>query len=606
MPCNEVSMPNEPTLDVAFEEDILELTDIVSATPKKKTDFDDELESLLNDIGVDPDAVKQKFGPAEAPGASKNADAQRPVDPDEELELPELSDLDSLLEQLGAGPIKNSSDTPEAKNSMLADDFDAHPSRETAPASSSRPENTEKTSPEEARQDVYDPDALAGEGLDDLLASLLQDGDTAKSENKNPAQDLMADLGLAAEPAGQDAPPPSPEDDLLAELGIAAKPTVAGPAGQDAPPPSPEDDLLAELGIAAKPPVAEPAGQDAPAPSPEDDLLAELGFAAKPPVAEPAGQDAPPPSPEDDLLAELGIAAKPQGTPPPPLVRKPEESSVLDALENPAFERMEERAEEVKALGMPEADGRNAKESLSPEEDIDDGGIDLNELDSLLDNVLAGAPAPGPLPGEALSLESSVTALAGASGLAEMDARISAISERLDGMAPVGEVFALKRDLEDLKAGAANATGTDAGALNQQAEMLEKLETASEAQALDLFELKRQMAELADEKDGLKAELQASRAENAALAEELAALKIQAAEKVAVESLAAPPEQTGEVEALRERCTDLEARLDLQYGNIEALKLDLADLNANMEKHAAAAAAKVLREEIAALMQAFA
>lgn len=185
---------------------------------------------------------------------------------------------------------------------------------------------------------------------------------------------------------------------------------------------------------------------DNPAASAEPAPVAAPGGAVATPIANQAAGDRtvdpneeldlPPLSDLDALLEELGIQdngspenATPQGAPSP--------GDDLDAVRSP---------------GLASPAGRVAPAPSAPESVAlaDDDGIDLNELDALLDNVLASAPKQHSAPAAAPKPAQAEPAAPAPKAAAPVHTAVPLAD--VDVTALQAEVAALRAELEDLRA----------------------------------------------------------------------------------------------------------------------------------------------------------
>ena len=96
------------------DEDILDLTEVAEpgkkfdGPPEPGMDFGADLDALLDSLGMGDDApvppAVQAAPPTQAAPIADQTPVDHTIDPDEELAMPEMSDIDSLLTELGAIP----------------------------------------------------------------------------------------------------------------------------------------------------------------------------------------------------------------------------------------------------------------------------------------------------------------------------------------------------------------------------------------------------------------------------------------------------------------------------------------------------------------------
>ncbi len=212
-----------------------------------------------------------------------------------------------------------------------------------------------------------------------------------------------------------------------------------------------------------------------------------------------------------------------------------------------------------------------ADASLAEEEEPAplDGGtrydeVDLNELDALLDDMLAAAPVSGPAPAAADSAAAPLPTPAESAGTAVQATSLAALQQELD--VRMREVQALREEL-----------AAQADAMRALRDAAQTLQTEAAAHTEAAQSLRAELASLADEVQALRTELVAGTDATQALQEELAA-------------------RSDEVQILQDQ-------LAAQDKDVRELRDDLALFRDNLDKVAAEAAAKVIREEIAALLQ---
>lgn len=268
--------------------------------------MDADIDALLNSIGDLPDTPEP--APAQAPAAPKataaHHDAQeapsmaakpvsstpsaitgRPVDPDEKLSMPDMTDVDALLGDLGA-PTAADLTSGGSGSSMGDDDIDDLISGldAKAPAAPTAPPAT-PTAPQKPADlvDVADLDAL----LEDMLGS----------GGKAPAPEPQPEPATAA-PAQPTLPPDETDPFEAALAASAAQPSVAPPDE----PPADGDPFEAALAAAAtaaamaEPEPPRPAPKAAPAQPAAD--LPEISPEISPAVSKDAALPDVPTEPE--------------------------------------------------------------------------------------------------------------------------------------------------------------------------------------------------------------------------------------------------------------------------------------------------------------------
>ncbi len=361
------------------------------------------------------------------------------------------------------------------------------------------------------------PDAPAAgnsdPNYDDLDA--LPTKDTASSQSGASEADLLDELLAAPAPSAPESPSAGLDlDELLAEAAAKdGKPSVAAKA--DAPKTKPAmdvDALLAEYAPRAESiPAPEAVAEEAvPAQADLDELLGERA---------PEASLAPPVADLGELLAEHAPKTEPA------LAQEVAAEEALEAVAEDAAPARTESADSAKN---------------------EDAGIDLNELDAMLDDMLAKAPPSGPSPSASEPAPQSEEQIQPA---------------ETPPAAPVPESQAVQEGLDLLQA---------------------EYEALKSAHA----DLAGECSVLKDGQARLESEYAALKDAHESLKDEYAGLN-------------------GEVAALRDAQASFEAALalhkDAVSGEMAVLRAELADLRENMEKYAAASAARVIREEIAAL-----
>lgn len=228
--------------------------------------------------------------------------------------------------------------------------------------------------------------------------------------------------------------------------------------------------------------------------------------------------------------------------------------------------------------------------------------VDLNELDALLDNMLASAPASGPAPAPAAAQTESPS-----NGAAPIEAPAP---DRDTGSGPapesgfqgmVSELAAMRLELDSLKekvdalaweaedgvnvslADVASRLNSQASALSAQAEKLEDLEHSIADQSAQATEKAAPTSEMADKLQYMEGQ-------------------ILALDTKSEEDDARAAAQETRVQALEERLSALDERFSGLDGRLAGLESRFEELSANIDKTAAEAAARIIREEIVALL----
>lgn len=590
-----------------------------------------EIDELLDSVGLSDAEVSKEPLDFAAPSAPTN----RPVDPNEELQMPGMDDIDNLLESLNIPP---QPDNREAPQEIAGTDHDVD---DLLNALSSPPLAQKAAQPE--------PD----------VADLLSAGNTpSSSAQESDLEDLLR-AGMATPPL-----PPDP------------KPAAKAPASSSAPQESAdisEDDLDALLSSVAGH-VPPPDGQTAQSLSSDmaadlDSLLGQNDDGAAPKNA--AKEEAPAPKEEvpapeasddmsiDSLLSSMfeapsSDAPEEDSAAAPPL--QASESPTADlGLDEAAFFAASETAPdttEATPPSFPEPDVTVEDETPAAGEDApastDEPALPPPpEVDPLADDSTAEretggaehgeseAALPEP-PEEEFSGEAPVTAEDACENLAE----VFAIDTGSESASPADTILSadhaasptqddLRKDLESVRAQAAGASSQALEAFEQALDASSR--TVDVAETVDALNKKvEQCAALLEETAQRLTDLEAvfaatqegvqSDTAQTLVEESLGALldaahplhqKFRDAVAAAVrDALQAEPETPGGEDvspALEERLQALAltgnstaARTDALENRLDALE---PRFNERVEKAAAAAAARILREEIARLLQ---
>ena len=224
--------------------------------------MDADIDALLNSIGDLPDTPEPAPAPRPAPATAAHNDAEeatsmsakpvsstpsaitgRPVDPDEELRMPDMTDVDALLGDLGA-PSAADLASSGAGRTMGDDDIDdliagLDAKAPAAPAASAPPASTEQAAPQKPADmvDVADLDAL----LEDMLGSGPKAAPAPEPAPAAPEELDPFEAALAASAAQPSAAPPDepPADGDPFEAALAAAATAAAIAAPESPKPAP-------------------------------------------------------------------------------------------------------------------------------------------------------------------------------------------------------------------------------------------------------------------------------------------------------------------------------------------------------------------------------
>lgn len=282
----------------------------------------------------------------------------------------------------------------------------------------------------------------------------------------------------------------------------------------------------------------------------------------------------------------------------------PDEDHLDTALGDIASEGLDSGADDEAAQAGPAPVSPASPPLSGPRSGTGLDEVDLVELDALLDDMLAGAPASGPGFAESAPSPSPVEAapsapLAGpGAGLTGAGLVLEEEPEKAAGPAPGmqaameemrGELDGLRRDLNEALAmlsEAAAERGQSAGPSSEDlAARLEDLELTLAARTQHDEAREKTLLLHSDQLGLFDGRLE--------VLEEVREQMTEAAGRIsALEQRGAPPE------GLEARLNEMEDRMRLMEERIESMAASLADL----DKLAAEAAARVIREELAALL----
>lgn len=192
--------------------------------------------------------------------------------------------------------------------------------------------------------------------------------------------------------------------------------------------------------------------------------------------------------------------------------------------------------------------------------------VDLNELDALLDTMLASAPSPDPVPSASPAGEEALTVA--------------------DAPAPSGELSAADNGGVSVK------LESDIAALRLDVENLREALAVLPVQAARLAKIEERLPAPEEPETGEEASVGPGLADTLQRLEE----RILILETRSEEAFTRDAQAQASLDALDERIAGLAAGL-------EGIERRFADFSANIDKVAAKAAATVLREEIAALAE---
>ncbi|EGY24872.1 hypothetical protein DA2_2913 [Desulfovibrio sp. A2] len=222
--------------------------------------MDADIDALLNSIGDLPDTPEPAPAPRPAPATAAHNDAEeatsmsakpvsstpsaitgRPVDPDEELRMPDMTDVDALLGDLGAPTAADL--TSGGAGRTMGDDIDdliagLDAKAPATPAVPAPPASTEQAAPQKPADmvDVADLDAL----LEDMLGSGPKAAPAPEPAPAAPEDLDPFEAALAASAAQPSAAPPDepPADGDPFEAALAAAATAAAIAAPESPRPA--------------------------------------------------------------------------------------------------------------------------------------------------------------------------------------------------------------------------------------------------------------------------------------------------------------------------------------------------------------------------------
>ena len=632
--------------DVDFSADLESMLDSLSQAEKAHDDagadgafpdptpVDHEVDhnESLDLPGMDDlDAILDSLGAA-APDTSDAADTQgngSPADDflDEELGL---EDLDAVPAMSAAGK------SPAASDADYLDALLAEAENGDAAGLADAPTDAlaDDGRPADPGAEALQPDAPGPDGLEpDMPGQDAFSGATAPSGTApaRDADDLLAELGLdeefltaAPDPSAgmefavDDAPLPDPDapetmaalsDEELELLQAAGEDNKE--AGEDAAPLEAEDDaddlalsLDTATGDIASEALDMTGGPDG-ADSPNSTAIAAAPDGGGPEETEEAGSGPETAAtPEDTTLPEPAMEDAPlDNTLPPDLADDFDAAAAPDGADSTDAPLDADSPDDAMHDPMDTADTADAPDTTDGSAvELPDAGaaasrfdeVDLNELDALLDDMLASAPAPGPGPALAAQAE-------GAGEEMETPETNGDAAEDGDGLIEgLGAgLAALRLDVEGLREQfAALAEGGmqegSAPVLEDVSSTLESHAASLSAQAARLEELEERLAEKdvpgqtdqKGEEAGFSPELE----------DRLRYLDGQ------ILSLETRLEEEAAGHGLKNSLAGLDERMDRIESRLDSLESRFTEFSSNLDKIAAEAAAKVIREEITALM----
>ena len=587
-------------------DDIIELTELIekgansAAFAPAEADLGSHMRGL-NDKAAMQDSAEIDALLAQMTGGSGQADARA----DAQAGVQSASDtgddlggVDRLLDSLNI-PQQPQRPAPAASLDAEVDSAvdEILNSMGAAPAASPKPAPASQPAP-------ADDTAI----LDDLLAQGQPAPVGGESGQEADFNALLGDLGLADSPATPSAPKPAP--------------APAAPSGSPAAAAAPDDldALLGDMGLGGAAPDVKPAPAAA---------------------ASQAGGSGMGTDDLDALLGDMGLG-QPQAAPVAP-------ASAASPAADVADDDLDALLGDIGLGGMAsEPEAEHAAVAAASPAASDDAGLEVDELDSLLGTDMPGAVAPASAGGDqAAGAELSGAAVAASAPVAEALVPESsspasvpspATVPAAEAVAPVAPAFlaedwaallarldAAEANVQDVarrvagleegfaaaeeRSGRVSALEERLAALegaNQSLTTLEDrlsaLEATGDASRQTVEQLEQTVAQTAEQvteqaavlekrlEEGLAA-LEATSQRMAGLEERLATLEM--AESSAAEGAEGVRARLEELEAAKQRTADVEERL-------AALE---ARFSQDVEQAAAAAAARILREEIARLLE---
>ena len=324
------------------DEDIIELTDLIArGTPPapvpsvvpavdhlsdlRNSNDKDDLDALLAEISAAHQAIP-KIAPSQA--------GQNTINPDETLDMPNMREVENLLGELkipaqpsAANGVADTKQSFESLDDIL-EQLGTNPPAAPAVSTMAATAPVTPAAPAQQSDPADELDAL----LDSVAAPLaVTVPPTAPAKEPDAPPGKFATATPPTAPAAPAAPAPQsdPADELDALLG-----SVAAPPASAVPPTIPTEDLDALLDS-----VAAPAATATPptAPAKKPDTPPGKLAAATPPTA-PAAPAAPTPQsdPADELDALLSSVAAPPAAAAPPTIPTEDLDALLDSVAAPS------------------------------------------------------------------------------------------------------------------------------------------------------------------------------------------------------------------------------------------------------------------------------
>jgi hypothetical protein len=392
MPADLPDIPDIYAAD-ADNDDVVDLLEIVKpgkitssavAAPKKEDDFSADLDALLGQQIADAEKTLNAAAPSPPVPFPDPTPVDHTVDPDETLNMPSMDDLNNLLASLGA-------DTASAPQPP------ASPPRKTAsfPDLDALPLAAQQQSPGAGAQGVSARETAVNVPLDlDFDLPLPQ---SVQPVTPPPPADNPRDIADTPQPPGEAAPeillqepetPPATENAQVPDL-----PVLEALFAENIPTPPPDlpdmETLFSRQIPAASPPPRSPAGTEAP---PASQAL-PAAAREEPPDPLPESGDSSPeaPSPAAPFPEEVAAALTP---PSPVLSVKVRKMTPEGAAAVPLAAIRKEPPAPVLAAETGETPAEDSAAASRYDE------VDLNELDAILEDMLASAPPSGPPPAQ--------------------------------------------------------------------------------------------------------------------------------------------------------------------------------------------------------------
>lgn len=573
----------DPDLELAGEndddDDVIDLLQVVKpgkAVDTKRNendevDFSADLEAMLDSLS---EAEKKAASGEEEEAFPDPTPVEHEVDHDEALDLPGMDDIDKLLEDLGEPGSDSGADESalsdadggrlEEEALAMAEEIDGLDALPSTGAAALDDED-------EPKQVEVDDDFLSELGLqgDDKPKSLKEYADTPKKRKAAKGGD---DASPVADEAGESA------EDFGKALDIDAL-IEAGPAKAQA-----DEDTEKKAAPAPKAPAPEGDGEPDEVDLNELDALVDDVLAAAPPVVSSARASTP--------KEAAGEAEKP--------VRKSVENESLAALAraSAAESLVESLREKVDAQAQSLASQGETLSGL--EEKLDSGAASLEalakELESLKQDVadqadkLQGADSNDDSAKELESALASVTArVDGAEqSMAEQVGRLQSVEQSVTGHA--GKLKGMEQSV------AAHTTSLKQLEQNQTEALdrLGKLESDSAAMQESFEALSGEADKLKSMAEPLESFQQRLEGVEQSLAEQASRLK---------DSENAMKETQKQIADYFKGVQEVVQNVSVLNDRMDALEGRFKEMQDNLEKAAASAAAKVIREEIAALLK---